>query len=315
MYQIQSTIDQQKYTELINTIKLLNSEKKSLISSQEYKLGSSVLQKIKQIENMQLKQILNSIRANITTRRSRKHITVFPKDRADLPSNYFSEKKIAVYTCITGKYDEPMDPLIFPDNCDYYIVTDRPEENRSCWKAIDIQSLGESVGALSNAEQNRFVKMHPDIVFPEYEYSVYVDGSIRICTDLTECVNRISNHGMAFYAHDLRDCVYDEINACLLVGKITENEFIEHTNYLKSSDMPAHYGLPACGIIARKHNDAICKKIMGEWWEEYLSHAKRDQLNLPLVLHNNHISVCEVTTLGNNMYADPAYEFFKHTKQ
>lgn len=311
MYNVQSGREKKQYTELISAIKQLNSEKKALESSKEYRLGCMVSNQIAHLKKMELKKTLNSIQRYLKSIRSKK-ATTLPLQKNDNHSDYFSDKRIAVYTCITGKYDTVTDPLLFPDNCDFFLITDMPEANTSKWKTIDIRTLGNDIDLLSNAMKNRFVKMHPDIVFPDYDYSVYVDGSIRICTDLTEHVNRISQYGMAFYSHDLRNCVYDEIQACILLGKANKSELLEQIAYLDNAGMPRNYGLPACGIIARKHHDPLCKKVMQEWWNEYVNHAKRDQVNLPLVLHRNHIPVQDVTTLGSNMYLDDSLEFHKH---
>ena len=207
----------------------------------------------------------------------------------------------------------PQEPLILPDNCDYYIITDSNIDESSKWKKIDINNIQFEEDGLTNPMKNRYVKMHPDKLFPDYDYSLYIDGSIRICTDVTEYINRISNYGVSFYDHNLRDCVYDEIMACIALEKADKNELLQHKDYLISSGMPEKYGLVACGIIARQHNNEMCKKLMNEWWYEYSYHVKRDQLCLPLVLYKNKVLPVDIALLGNNMYNDDSFEFYKHT--
>ena len=48
------------------------------------------------------------------------------------PDRYFSHEKIAVYTACMGNYDNVEEPLICPDNIDYYLITDSsPHEKTS----------------------------------------------------------------------------------------------------------------------------------------------------------------------------------------
>ena len=58
--------------------------------------------------------------------------------------------------------------------------------------------------------------------------------------------------------------------------------------------MPHNYGLLETCVIARKHNLDICKKVMNDWWNEFMHTPRRDQLSLTYVLYKNGITVDEV---------------------
>jgi len=56
----------------------------------------------------------------------------------------------------------------------------------------------------------------------------------------------------------------------------------------------------------------VCKKLMEEWWKEFLTYSKRDQISMPYVLYKNRISISEVGTLGNNVYENPSFRIVTH---
>ena len=76
--------------------------------------------------------------------------------------------------------------------------------------------------------------------------------------------------------------------------------------------MPHNYGLLQCNVIVREHHNEMCKKIMEEWWEEFLKHPQRDQISLPYVLYKNKIPTNKISILGNNVYNNPSFRVILH---
>ena len=102
-------------------------------------------------------------------------------EKSCVKENYFSSERIAIYTCITGGYDSVIEPLFIPDNCDYYLVTDREKKlpANSAWKQIVIDRSLPQLQNLDNAGLNRYYKMHPDVLFEDYNYSIYISFQCR----------------------------------------------------------------------------------------------------------------------------------------
>lgn len=226
-------------------------------------------------------------------------------------TDYVFPHRIAVYTCITGGYDALYEPLFKPENIDYYAVTDFDIPKESLWKRIDIRDF-DAVKGLSDKEINRFFKMHPDLLFPGFEYSVYVDGNIRIITDFSEHINRLSELGFSTFRHAKRRCVYEEIDACLSQQKATATSLEQYRTHLLEMDFPENYGLAVCSVIARRHHDPQVKKIMEEWWQSYMKYVERDQVVLPEVLRKNGIGFDRITTLGGNIDTEKSFSIQKH---
>ena len=226
--------------------------------------------------------------------------------------NYLLNIRIAVYTCIFGKYDSLKEPIFVPDNCDFYVVTDQDVKKNSAWKKIDIGLFGDIRG-LDNTSKNRYFKFFPDILFPEYKYSIYIDGSIVVYSDLTEHVHRLSEIGIAVFKHQKRRSAYEEIEACLAMHRGEIKKVKEYRAFLKRNGFPNDYGLAACGFIVREHNKESCKKIMRAWWREFQKSGNRDQICFPYALYNNGIEMSRVTTLGGDIHKDNSFMVTRHT--
>lgn len=331
MFITKDTKAKQTYIDLIETVKKLSVENKKMIAEKksiEGKISNS--SKIKGLSH-RIRNISDSTKALpekvkiIGTREAAKHVIVNRIRRNDslsdvnlhndlnkIPINYFSKERIAVYTCIIGNYDNLIEPAFCPDNCDLYAVTNFDIPTNSKWKRINPKDYNLDPN-LTNAEVNRYFKMLPQNFLSNYRYSVYIDGNIKLFTDATEFVNRISNYGVGFFKHALRNSVYCEAETCFAYGKADRTSIERYVKDMRSKQMPNDYGLIQCSVIARDHSSEICNKIMEEWWKMFLNgEIKRDQLLLPYVLFKKNISIDDVCTLGNNVWEYPGLETLSH---
>jgi len=219
-------------------------------------------------------------------------------------SNYFSNKRIAVYTCVFGNYDTIIDPISCPDNIDYFVISDSPDIKSKIWKKLDVSKYSTMLSKLSNVEKNRWFKMHPFELFGDkYQYSIYIDGNIRPITDFTEFVNKLGECGIAMFSHKFNDCVFQEaLNNYYLIKKTPKNQIKEQISYLRGKGMPEHYGMTTCNVIVRDHKNPIVRKLMDDWWEEFMLHCRRDQLSFPYVVWKNGIQMSDIATLGNDVW-------------
>lgn len=286
-----------------------NAEVVKILNSREYKAGVFLFKLKECILGLKIKSIRGYFRRIRAMNKTR--ITVELDYRNEYTASiddYFLDGRIAVYTSIFGKYDLIQEPIFRPNNIDYYIITDQDVKRDSMWKKREV-NIPEK---LDNVEKNRYAKMHADILFPEYEYSIYVDGSIHIISDLTPFVKAIRECGIAVHKHSQRTCLYEELNSAITSYKISRKEADRYRIFLESEGMPIKYGLCECGIIARKHNNSICKKVMEDWWVQFSSYIKRDQISLPYVLYKNNITINQVATLGDNIYRNKSIRINEH---
>ena len=226
------------------------------------------------------------------------------RDRIELPApNYFSGERIAVYTCVFGNYDAVREPFCHPNNIDYYIITDQPVSADSAWKPIDLSPYLGLLAQKTNVEKNRWFKMHPHEIFPDYNYSIYIDGNVVPVTDFTELVNRMGEPGIAMFWHSYNNCVYQEAYYNRYsVKKISNEELEKHIAYLRQQKMPEDFGMTTCNVIVRDHRSELCRKLMDDWWHEFITHCRRDMISFPYVVWKNGLNMCDIATLGYDVW-------------
>ena len=227
-----------------------------------------------------------------------------------------NNKKIVVYTCIIGNYDILRKPAIKVPQIDYVVFSDNEnlKQNKKGWQYQSIDDEIKKKCKNNPVLINRYIKMHPSEFFENYDYSLYVDGSIQIISDVRKCLAQIKNKsGLAIHSHHSRVDVYEEINACLIQG-LGNTEAIKLLNSkYKKENFPKHYGLFEAGIIACDLNNKIAIKILNSWYEEFFkSNVLRDQLILPYVLWKNKLKKEDVGILGFYIDYNPVFRRHVH---
>lgn len=308
--------DSELYEELMEQIKKVNMDWLELRKSREYRIGLVVCELFNDMKELQFRKAFKAIQRWISGKRGEKvkssqHMTPTEMDDKEVVAlRYFAKDKIAVYSAVFGNYDTVLEPYMTPDNCDFYLFADQSIDDRnSVWQR---RICPDEIKDLPCAEQNRYLKMHPHLLFPEYRYSIYVDGNVQIVTDLTEYVNQLNEYGLATHIHNNRSCVYDELEAVLKSGKETKANVDKHKEYLIETGMPHNYGLLQCSVIVREHHNPQCISIMEDWWEEYLVYSKRDQVSLPHILYMHGIQIGEIGVLGRDLYKNPSFRIGIH---
>ncbi len=187
--------------------------------------------------------------------------------------------KIVVYTCITGGYDELSPPANVDPLISYFCFTDQQEIVVSPWTFIDISNID-----LDQKDKNRYIKMHPHLVLPDHDISIYLDGSIKIVGNIRELALTITNRteSILLYDHPERDCTYDEAAACAHFAHDWIWRISLQMNRYRRRGFPPNSGLFEAGVMIRR-NTAAVGQLMDDWWREYCVGAKRDQLSLPYV--------------------------------
>lgn len=206
----------------------------------------------------------------------------------------FSHKRNhVIYTCITGGYDNLIQPSCYNPDYDYICFTDNKDWiEKGIIGVWQIRSLFEN--KFSNALNNRWHKTHPRILFPEYDDSIYIDGNIDILTDSIFSQIERKKNPIVIPVHFARDCVYKEIATLGGSNKIKKEHLNAMKLFLKYGNFPKHYGLNENNLIYRKHNQKDVVAIMEEWWELILNVAPRDQLSLPYVLWTHNIKPSDI---------------------
>lgn len=200
-----------------------------------------------------------------------------------------SIQKRVVYTAVFGDYDRVME--VNPNwDCDFVCFTDNPNLVSFGWQVIMVELSSESP-----AHANRRYKMLPHKYLQNYEFSLYVDGNIKIVSDPVLLFQKYLYNGViAIPKHQDRNCAYKEAHICIEGGLVNKEITEKQIEKYASEGFPKLFGMTENGIIFRKHYDQNVIALMESWWDEYCIGGKRDQLSLPYLIWKNKIDVLEV---------------------
>lgn len=216
-------------------------------------------------------------------------------------ANFFDFQKrnqIAVYTCVVGEYDKINEPERIEPNCDYYIISDKKPNNKSVYEYIDIDNCIEP-SIKDNTRRNRYCKINAHKIFPNYRYSIYIDGNIVIKGDITQYLKDLPKTRIIALTRTGYKSVYGEALRCMMHGRDDKERFLNQVEKYWIEGMPENFGLVLPTIMIREHNNPICSRLMKEWWEEVNTYSKRDVISLPYILWRNGYSINDIGTLSS----------------
>lgn len=183
--------------------------------------------------------------------------------------------KKVIYTVLTGNYDLLQQPEAIGPGWDYVCFTDKAGRN-GVWELREIPYASNN-----QILRARYAKLHPQLLLPEYELSVFMDANL--CITSPEFYRQVSLFRADFgvLEHPQRDCVYDELRYCYLKGMIGTSAAFSLLGSLKAQGMPHHAGLYETNVLLRRHHSPEMIALDRRWWDLLLaSGATRDQLCL-----------------------------------
>jgi hypothetical protein len=151
----------------------------------------------------------------------------------------------------------------------------------------------------------------------DYDLSLSVGGQIQINCNLDDFVGKHFELGsdMMICRHPDRDCIYDEAEACKLVGKDDPQRIDRHMQRYRAAGYPAHNGLYATAIIGRRHDRESLKEMCRFWFDELKQGSRRDQLSLNYALwKSGPIRISELD-FAQTFYADRKFILHPHFGQ
>lgn len=303
-----------KNKEIDEALCALNQELLNLKNSKEYQRGVKISKLLYSVKHFQIKPLFMAIEhKNVVKRLSKYHKA--NENFLTYNEGIMTDSRIAVYTCITGNYDKPLEPLYVPDNIDYFIVTDMDIDSKSRWKKIDINSI-DIIQKFDNTRKARYIKTHPHLLFAEYEFSIWVDSNFRVIGDLSKYIKCVGA-GVPFASnwHPLRNSIYTELDACIFRKKDDPKLLKRQIEHYRKDGMPDNFGLIETNMIVRKHGDSKCKRLMEDWWKEMTIWSKRDQLSLPYVIWKQGYTMKDFGFIGTEVRNNPSVQVVLHSSK
>jgi hypothetical protein len=183
-----------------------------------------------------------------------------------------------IYTCITGGYDQLLEPSYVNEDFDYICFTDNPDLKSEIW---DVRHLPKETEGLTQIKKQRYVKINAHKVVPEYEVSIWVDGNVDVIGNMSELIKSILVPDCSVYVpkHPQRVCLYDEVKPVISMKKDSADNINPQIERYKKEGFPKGYGLLQSNILIRKHNNEDCIRLMEAWNNEVMNGSHRDQLS------------------------------------
>lgn len=290
----------------------INAEVLEIRKSREYQLGMKMAKLLYALRHFQLQSILIAAEhKKIVKKLESGHKQ--NENFITYDASISTDSRIAVYTCITGNYDRPIEPIYVPENVDFYIVTDMEIDPASAWKKIDINAI-EQIKDFDNTRKARYVKTHPHVFFENYEYSIWVDSNFKVIGDLSKYIRYVGKVvPFASNWHPARNCIYKEVDACILRKKDNAKLLREQVDYYRSQGFPKEFGLIETNMIIRKHADTKCVALMEAWWNEMVRWSKRDQLSLPYVIWKQGYTMRDLGFTCTEIRDNPSVQVVLHS--
>lgn len=224
-------------------------------------------------------------------------------------------RRILIYTAITGGYDALQQPCPAPEGFDFLCFVSRGmkhSEYEGVWRIEEIPYAWDDMTLLARSQ-----KLNPHTVLPEgYDYSLWIDGNILIKdSSLYDICSGLAGRQVSFAGirHPFRDCVYEEMEAVLRNRRESLWKVLRLATFLVRKGLGPHAGLMETNIIFRRHNDPVVVEFDRWWWECLIKFSNRDQLTQTFALKDTEgMSAEYIFPEGVSSRNFPGVEYIQH---
>lgn len=183
---------------------------------------------------------------------------------------------IGVYTANFGSYDPPF-PAKPTEGVVYRYFTDTPIEV-SGW---DVQVVEKPCAGAGHS--SRYYFDQSCLVMPDCEYTILHGANARLVADPVALINKyLQSTDLALFKHPHRNCIYDEADIVVMMGKDTKANVDAHMARIAVSGMPRHWGLSTCIFMIRR-NTLVMRAFEDAWWQMVSTGSYRDQLSFDFI--------------------------------
>jgi hypothetical protein len=210
-----------------------------------------------------------------------------------------------IYTAIIGGYDTLVEPDYMPEGWDFVCFTDRDLESDT-WEIRKTLPL-----YTDNTRTARKHKLLAHRLFPDYEYSLWLDGNIKVrdaydydidsphTFGIEELLGYLDDCNYATYDHfqnhlDPRNCIYWEASTILNLGVKNGGNYKDNPELIqrqmeryKKEGYPKDNGLVVQMEVLRRHNEQDVIDAMEDQWVELKYNSKREQLSFNYIAWKN----------------------------
>jgi hypothetical protein len=148
------------------------------------------------------------------------------------------------------------------------------------------------------------------VVFPDAEYSIWIDGCLQLMnTAPDDLISKyLKDNDICVFRHKFRNCVYEELRACILQEKDDPDIMIRQVKRYHQEGYPRYNELAETTAVIRRHTKKVIE-FNNTWWKEINAGSLRDQLSFNYVAWKLGIKYATFSgTCSNNPY----FKWFRH---
>lgn len=192
--------------------------------------------------------------------------------------------KIVIYTALFGNHDELAEPRKKIIDADLVCITNNANLTSQNFEIMPITTK------LSNGHAARFCKMSPHLLFPNYDYSIWIDARLELKFESAKkIVERYLDDGNSFaiFKHSSRTNINQELLECSIRSKDDIATMYRQVKYYEEEGLPKDHSLAETGMIIRDHHDVNVNKFCESWFKEIYKYSIRDQLSFPYAVYKH----------------------------
>lgn len=210
------------------------------------------------------------------------------------------DKDITVYTSVIGGFDK----LIEDQNTQGANFIAYSEQTSDTWEIVKPYDKFKD-----DRRNSRIAKIMPHM-FINTKYSIYIDGNIKLKVPAQQLIDEyLKDKDIAVFRHMGRDCVYQEAEACVALGKGSLEDISKQVTAYAKTGRPYHAGLCECGVIIRRHTPEI-EAMNEKWWAHYCKYSERDQISFPIAF-----DLEKVEQMEGSAWRSPYFEMVGHANE
>ena len=182
--------------------------------------------------------------------------------------------KKVIYTSIFGSEYYLHEPSVKLDGWDFLCFTDNPDYESDTWKVVHTPKI------YGGARDSKKPKILPHRYLKDYDISVWVDGDVKITSDINKLVDDyLSDKDYAVFNHEfcgitttgnlnVRKCIYEEAKFIKWLGdnhprkhyKDNLDVINSQVDRYREDGYPENNGQARNTILIRKHNNPVIIK-------------------------------------------------------
>lgn len=213
-------------------------------------------------------------------------------------SDRFKGKGV-IYTAITGGYDSVIEPIAL-DSFDYILLTDHePYGYQGKWQVRVVDNSNN----LSPKMLARYLKMHPHEFLSDYDYSIYVDGCMKIIGNFSDFIATYrKKSGMICFPHHESKDLLEEAANIIDNNRGSQDELVAQIHRYQTEGYVGKGFVIESGCLVREHYDESLHKVMDDWWNELCKYEHgRDQMSFDYACWKNgyKYDICDLPVYKN----------------